>query len=201
MTAEKDMLAIGRAAEYLVCADLLLAGFNCFPTDQGLAYDLILEATGRLWRIQVKACLGTRNVNAKGINPRLAYSWNIRRRGKDGKGHRLSREHCDIIALVALDCRAIAYIPVDSHKATIQLSPPSSAVKAINGRIGHRAVDSYPIQDVLAGTAHVFSVKPSTHCPHGHEYTPENTLRTSRQRVCRACAALGARKKRAAKNV
>lgn len=26
-----------------------------------------------------------------------------------------------------------------------------------------------------------------THCPHGHEYTPENTIRTRSQRVCRAC--------------
>jgi hypothetical protein len=26
-----------------------------------------------------------------------------------------------------------------------------------------------------------------THCPHGHEYTPENTLYTRSQRVCRAC--------------
>lgn len=26
-----------------------------------------------------------------------------------------------------------------------------------------------------------------THCPQGHEYTPENTIKTRNQRVCRAC--------------
>lgn len=27
-----------------------------------------------------------------------------------------------------------------------------------------------------------------THCPRGHEYTPENTMRSGRGRVCRTCA-------------
>lgn len=26
-----------------------------------------------------------------------------------------------------------------------------------------------------------------THCPHGHEYTDENTIRSGKSRVCRAC--------------
>ena len=26
-----------------------------------------------------------------------------------------------------------------------------------------------------------------THCPHGHEFTPENTRQTPKQRVCRTC--------------
>jgi hypothetical protein len=34
-----------------------------------------------------------------------------------------------------------------------------------------------------------------THCPHGHEYTPENTSLTSSGRSCKTCAARRARKR------
>jgi hypothetical protein len=42
-----------------------------------------------------------------------------------------------------------------------------------------------------AGDKHPCSRR--THCKHGHEFTPENTHRTARQRHCRTCARLRAR--------
>jgi hypothetical protein len=38
-----------------------------------------------------------------------------------------------------------------------------------------------------------------THCPHGHEYTEENTLNYQGKRVCRECKNTRARRARAAK--
>ena len=34
-----------------------------------------------------------------------------------------------------------------------------------------------------------------THCAEGHEYTPENTYRTGRRRVCRTCNLAGGRRR------
>ena len=39
---------------------------------------------------------------------------------------------------------------------------------------------------VALGSRHL-----KTHCSHGHEFTPENTLVRPHQRVCRACTNLG----------
>ena len=50
-------LEIGKAAEHLVCYDLLLKGYNAFLSDQGLPYDIIVDLGSRILRVQVK---GTR---------------------------------------------------------------------------------------------------------------------------------------------
>jgi hypothetical protein len=41
---------------------------------------------------------------------------------------------------------------------------------------------------------------PPTHCPHGHEYTPENTHFSSSGRQCRTCGREKARERRARKS-
>ena len=38
-----DDLQIGKAGEYLVCADLILRGFVAYPSEQGLPYDIVLD--------------------------------------------------------------------------------------------------------------------------------------------------------------
>lgn len=45
----------GKAGEYLACFDLLYKGFNAFPSDQGLPFDIIVERDGKLYRGQVKS--------------------------------------------------------------------------------------------------------------------------------------------------
>ena len=113
-------LEIGKAAEHLVCTDLLLAGYRAFLADQGLPYDVIADVDGKLLRIQVKSVIKARNVNSQGRNKRICYSFCVRRRGKDGV-KRLSDTDCDIVALVSLDIRTVAYLPIKYVAQTVYL--------------------------------------------------------------------------------
>lgn len=171
----KDALLIGKAAEHIVCADLLLAGYHAFLADQGSPFDVVAVAQGRLWRVQVKATQQAKNVNAKGRNPRVAYTWSVRRRGRDGGADRLSREHCDLVALVALDARIVAWFPVELCGETVQLVEPGMKPKTMGGkRSWARGVDGYPFLSAISGAPADFTRSPLTHCPKGHLYTAEN---------------------------
>jgi N6-adenosine-specific RNA methylase IME4/ParB-like chromosome segregation protein Spo0J len=114
-------LSVGRAAEHLVCADALMRGWNAFLAGQGSPYDLVLQKGSHMLRVQVKSSQAPRNVNSRGLNERIAYSFAALRRGKDGQGPRLTREDADIMACVAMDIGAIAYLPVTECSSTIQL--------------------------------------------------------------------------------
>lgn len=123
-TAE-NALEIGKAAEHLVVADLILQGYRCYLSDQGLPYDMIVDVSGHLIRVQCKACCFAKNVSSNGRAPRNAYSWNVRKRGKF-KDKRLTGEHCDVVALVALDVRMIGYLRVEECGSTVQIAPPGT---------------------------------------------------------------------------
>jgi hypothetical protein len=101
-------LAAGTAGEHLVCADLLLQGYRAFLADQNCSYDIAVDIDGRLVRIQVKT---TRRVNSQSErasnNP--SYIWHVRRAGKGGRRLYAVGEF-DLLALVALDIRRIAYM-------------------------------------------------------------------------------------------
>lgn len=184
-------LELGKAAEYLVCADLILAGYRAYPSDQGLPYDVVADVAGRLWRIQVKATCFSRNVNKAGRRERVAYSWGVRYRGRGRKGHRLAAEHCDLVAFVALDIRKVAYVPLAICGQTMQLLPPGAEhkTKFRSGRQWARAVDEFPFAEAISGDLSVYKagLRQLTHCVHGHEYTPENTYVGKNGRVCRQC--------------
>ena len=100
-------LELGRAAEHLVCADLLLGGWSAFHTAQGMAYDLVVDVSGRIIRVQVKATLHPRHPQPK-MRANPAYFFSIKRAGRGAT--RLYRDdEFDIYALVAVDRRLIAY--------------------------------------------------------------------------------------------
>jgi hypothetical protein len=100
-------LELGRAAEHLVCADLLLGGWRAFPTAQGMAYDLAVDIGDRVIRVQVKATLHPRHPQpSMRANP--AYFFNVRRAGR-GAARVYRHDEFDIYALVALDRRLIGY--------------------------------------------------------------------------------------------
>lgn len=100
-------LELGRAAEHLACADLLLGGWLAFHTAQGMAYDLAVDVGTRLLRVQVKATLHPRHPQP-GLRANPAYFFCIRRAGK-GALRVYRHDEFDIFALVALDRRLVAY--------------------------------------------------------------------------------------------
>lgn len=91
---------IGRAGEYLVCADLLYHGYRVyFVPEYGLPYDVVMQdEDGRLYKIQVKAtCLKER----AGKN---VYRFNLKCNNIDD---------VDIFAFVGLDEKVVGYFTKD----------------------------------------------------------------------------------------
>lgn len=142
-------LDLGKAAEHLVCADLILQGYRCYLSDQGLPYDAVVDVDGRLVRLQVKAVCFPRNMNAQGRAPRTGYTFYVARRGKSGR-KRLSGEHCEIVALVALDIRIVAYLPVRETATTCQLMPPGYTFPGKFKRSRILAIDALPFSEALS---------------------------------------------------
>jgi hypothetical protein len=142
-------LELGKAAEHLVCADLILSGYRAFLSDQGLPYDVLVETGGRIIRVQVKGACFTRNMNADGKNERFGYTFNVRRRGKNGKSTRLSADHCDLVACVALDIRTVAYLPLAEVSQCVQLMPPCTVFAGKFKRSRIVSIDKMPFSEAL----------------------------------------------------
>lgn len=114
-------LAAGTAAEHLVCADLLLSGYRAFLTDQTCPYDVAVDVPGRLVRVQVKATRCPRAIPQRATHI-AGYMWHVRRAGKGGRRVYAEAEF-DLLALVALDARSIAYLPPSRRAQTIHIRP------------------------------------------------------------------------------
>lgn len=110
-------LQLGKAGEYLVCADLITKGFIAFPSEQGLSYDAILDNGKRLIKIQVKTTLKPRIVPQRNKETEC-YIFNIKRKGKNNS-KRYEDTDVDIFALVALDSRTIGYLTNKELKTTM----------------------------------------------------------------------------------
>jgi hypothetical protein len=126
--AYADELKIGIAGEHLVCADLLAIGIPAFMTAQTCSYDVAAQVGDRLVRIQVKAAASQRAFLQRGQTHIVGYSFWIRQ----GKGARraYAANSFDILALVALEIKKIAYIPQASVRQTMQF--PITGHKSLN---------------------------------------------------------------------
>lgn len=124
---------MGRAAEHLVCADLLLEGWSAYPTAQGMPYDLVVDVGQRLIRLQVKSTFYPKNPQPTSrANP--AYFFQIRRAGR-GAARLYRVNEFDGYALVALDRRLIAYY------ATVELPKQCAVLRVPGMRYGNGATD------------------------------------------------------------
>ena len=141
-------LEIGKAAEHLVCADLILSGYRAFLSDQGLPYDVLLDASGHIIRVQVKSTLRPKPVpNRPGSGD--TYMFNVRRAGKGGK-RIISADDFDLLALVALDIGVIAYTPIkDAVRQLMHFRVPGCS--KLHGNKIHGNIDEYPIALALKG--------------------------------------------------
>lgn len=143
---ELDDLEVGKAAEHLVVADLILSGYRAFLSDQGLPYDVIIDDGGELYRVQVKA---TRRL--KPVPQRSAYTpgylFHTRRAGKGGR-RRYKGDEFDLFALVALDIRVIAYMRFSDIPGCLVLRPPNSV--PYPGTSRPENINQFPIHKAIA---------------------------------------------------
>lgn len=142
----RHALEIGKAAEHLVCADLIIQGYRAYLSDQGLPYDVVVDLEGHLIRVQIKSSCFSKEVNPLGAIKKQAYFYEIRRRGRGGS-KRLSNRDCDIVALVALDIKIIAYLPITDVGQCCYLVPPGGY---IDKKRKHReTIDCFPFADAV----------------------------------------------------
>lgn len=119
MIRDSKQLQIGKAGEYLVCADLILKGFIAFPSEQGLPYDVLLDTGHKLLRVQVKTTQGYRIVPQRNKETKC-YTFSIKRAGANGKTRYLESE-IDLFALVCLDTMKVGYIKNVDMPTTINI--------------------------------------------------------------------------------
>jgi len=153
-------LELGKAAEHLVVADLILSGYRAYLTEQGLPYDAVIDHDGSLFRIQVKASREPKKLPQYGAIG-TGYLYNVRRAGK--RGRRIYADDAfDIIALVGMDIRVVAYLPFKGRiLQTIYLRPPGHQGHARTERT--HTIDQFPIETALAaltGQRPVLAPKP-----------------------------------------
>jgi hypothetical protein len=137
-------LELGKAAEHLVVADLILSGYRAYLTEQGLPYDVVIDHQGTLFRVQVKASRAPKKMPQGGVG--TGYLYNVRKAGKRGRRAYPDSEF-EIVALVAIDLRIIAYLPFAGLQ-TIYLRPPGHRLHARTERT--RTIDQFPIETALA---------------------------------------------------
>lgn len=119
MTRISDKFQIGKAGEYLICADLLLKGFNVSPAGETLPYDILLDTGERILKVQVKTTETYRITNQwRGVSG--AYVFSVKRKGSNGE-KKYEDNEVDIFALVALDTMQVGYIKNREMPTTINI--------------------------------------------------------------------------------
>jgi len=116
---KSEQMQIGKAGEYLVCADLIMKGFIAFPSEQGLPYDVLLDIGEKLLKVQVKTTLGLR-ITPQRKEKIKAYIFNIKRHGKNNQQY-YSLDEIDLFGLVCLDTKNIGYIENSKMPSTINI--------------------------------------------------------------------------------
>ncbi len=104
-----DMIKFGIAGEYFVCADLLLQGFNAFPSGGSLLlpYDVIVEANNNLYKIQVKSS----ETFSEYKQHKNVMSYRMRK-CRQGNKRSLGIKEIDFIAFVFFPLQTTAYLSI-----------------------------------------------------------------------------------------
>lgn len=105
---KSNELQIGKAGEYLVCADLIMKGLIAYPSEQGLPYDVVIDIGSKLLKCQVKTTLTYREIPQR-KQKSYAYIFNIKRHGNNNL-IRYDKNEVDIFALCCLDTRKVGYL-------------------------------------------------------------------------------------------
>ena len=117
-------MQIGKAGEYLVCADLITKGYIAYPSEQGLPYDVVLDAGSKLLKVQVKTTRASKAVPQR-KEPVPCYQFNVGLNGKGNKRSEYGINDVDMFAVVSLDNKIIGYLPSDDVRTTMNFRVPS----------------------------------------------------------------------------
>jgi len=117
-----DAKRFGRIGEHLVCADLLLSGFEAYMV-YDRPYDLIVESGSKLYKVQIKTTYQARYAYQKSKTQKRVYSFNVHRNGYR-RGNAYKQGDVDLFALVALDSKYIAYMPFSNRAGNILFRDP-----------------------------------------------------------------------------
>ena len=174
-------LDIGKAGEYLVCFDLTVKGYNCFPSEQGLPFDLVLVKDEKLVKIQVKTCLKSRIRERNNI-----CVYNIRH-GKNGGRGMYSKDSVDIVAFVNLETKEIAYMNVEDCKSIIEIYPHYEKGETFNEKLelsinlALKELHNSEIRDIhrIREIADVYNVSEHTLIKYRHSKKYKNKMKVS----------------------
>lgn len=144
---EINDLECGLAGEHLVCAELLMMGHRAFLSEQNCPYDVAVDIGGRLVRIQVKATREPRAIPQR-VNYRAGYLWHVRRAGKKGQ-RTYAKNDFDMLALVALDCKRIAYMPPSKVRQTVQIRAHDDPSAPTHGGKTGKTFVMFPFESAL----------------------------------------------------
>jgi hypothetical protein len=147
----KRGLELGTAGEHLVCADLLIAGHRAFMSAAGLPYDVIAEVDGALFKVAVKATLEARpRAGRAGSKP--VYYFTIMRHASARAGKpRYTEADADMVALVALDTKQVAYVPMAVCPTSIVLESAGAQRSTLFGPRAstNRTFADFPLHQAL----------------------------------------------------
>ena len=154
---------IGMAAAHIVCSDLLMAGYTASLAAEGASYDVVLDVEGRVFRVQVKGTSApTRRRSRQSALAAYQFMTTHGHRPdanrKAARIKRYDRESADMLALVAIDARHVAYMPITDHPlpSGLFLYPAGTVAFVRAGKEQRRCIDHFPLKaavDALLGTS------------------------------------------------
>lgn len=119
MVKDSKQLQIGKAGEYITCADLIIMGLIAYPSEQGLPYDVVVDTGHKLLKCQVKTTQKPREIPQRNQKS-LAYIFNIKRNG-NGNKKKYEDGDIDFFALVELEGRSVVYLTNKEMPDTINI--------------------------------------------------------------------------------
>ena len=151
----KNANEIGAAGEHIVCADLLLSGHRATLSAASLSYDVIADIGGKLFRIAVKS---TQKPKCRPGRPlsKKRYGFIIQRGKRISTGKTVRQDYtaedCDLIAVVGLDIRRVAYFRQSECPKIIWLEAdtPFGSAKFGKDQILIKGFDDYTLESAIS---------------------------------------------------
>lgn len=146
----------GLSAEFLVCSDLCKQGYLAHMASAGGRYDVIVDVDNKLLRIQVKS---TAQMIYEYGHKNPTYKFNL---AKGVRSKLINPAEVDIVALVAVDCAGIAYLPAkECSTKTIKIRPAGAPLTAWQKKSNR--IDELSFSKVLEELSKDEDTKQDTH--------------------------------------